>query len=50
MSGKLLLPALLAVSLGVGFLIGGVAEPEAARAELAPSAKLAPSAARTSLP
>jgi hypothetical protein len=37
MSGKLLLPALLALSLGVGFLIGGVGQ-RGARAELATSA------------
>ena len=33
MSGKLLLPALLAVSLGIGYWIGGVGHRDAARAQ-----------------
>ncbi|HEX6242498.1 MAG TPA: hypothetical protein VFZ61_16410 [Polyangiales bacterium] len=45
MSGKLLLPALLVASLALGYAIGGVGQSAAVRAELAPGAKLAPSAA-----
>jgi hypothetical protein len=45
MSGKLLLPALLALSLGVGFLIGGVGQRGAASAELPSAAPGVPGAA-----
>ena len=44
MSGKLLLPALLALSLGVGFLIGGVGQRGAASAELPSAAQEGPRA------